>query len=240
VPAGVLDAHFRDMDAKDGAGGGVGFASSTGVNHLELFKWKANVPHVQVVAARRTMADLAATVPSLGPSTLLSGGALSGSASGADLAVVAHFSSADELEAYQRSAERRSAIESIRPLLAEAPTTATFGNDVPAVLAERSGRSIAALGSGGAGEQMGQAEYEAAVELDPTLHAAHVRLTKLLLKSRPADSLRAARAAVALRPQVYAPSLLTPYSLQGQYRAGRRAHTPSRVAPPPWGAISCR
>jgi len=82
--------------------------------------------------------------------------------------------------------------------------------------------------------------YEAAVELDPTLHAAHVRLTKLLLKSRPADSLRAARAAVALRPQVYAPSLLTPYSLQGQYRAGRRAHTPSRVAPPPWGAISCR
>eukprot|EP01046_Picozoa_sp_COSAG06_P062402 COSAG06_NODE_14065_length_1193_cov_1.262340_2_plen_236_part_00 len=165
VPAGVLDEHFRDMDAKDGAGGGAGFASSTGVNHLELFKWKANVPHVQVVAARRTMADLAATVPSLGPSTLLSGGALSGSASGADLAVVAHFSSADELEAYQRSAERRSAIESIRPLLAEAPTTATFGNDVPAVLAERSGRSIAALGSGGAGEQMGRAEYEAAVEL---------------------------------------------------------------------------
>jgi tetratricopeptide (TPR) repeat protein len=44
--------------------------------------------------------------------------------------------------------------------------------------------------------------YQAAVELDPGLHAAYVRLSKLQLKSSPADSLRTARAAVALRPQV--------------------------------------
>lgn len=67
-------------------------------------------------------------------------------------------------------------------------------------------------------------EYQAAVELDPALHAAHVRLTKLLLKSRPADSLRAARTAVALRPQVSVASLfpaLLELSMQFAIRPSR-------------------
>lgn len=165
VGADVLDEHFREMDAKDTGDSGVGFDVSSGVNHLELFKWKENVPPAQVVAARRTIAGLATTVPSLGRSSLLSGEALAGRNNSADLAVVAHFTSVEDLEAYERSAERLAAIESIRPLLAEAPATASFGNDVPAMLAEGSGAETVPLGSGSVAEQAGQADYTAALQV---------------------------------------------------------------------------
>lgn len=163
--AGVLDEHFRDMDAKDTDDSGVGFDASSGVNHLELFKWKANVPPATVLAARRTIAGLATTVPSLGHTSLLSGEALAGRNNSADLAVVAHFASVEDLEAYERSAERLAAIESIRPLLAEAPATTSFGNDVPAVLAEESSGGAVPLGSGSVGEQVLQADYAAALQV---------------------------------------------------------------------------
>lgn len=163
--AGVLDEHFREMDAKHTGNSSAGFGASSGVNHLELFKWKANVPPVQIVAARRTIAELATSVPSLGHQSLLSGEALAGRQNSADLAVVAHFATVEELEAYERSAERQAAMESIRPLLAEAPTTASFGNDVPTVLAEQSGAGTASLCSGSVGPQVGQGDYDAALEV---------------------------------------------------------------------------
>ncbi len=163
--AGVLDEHFRKLDAKDTSDGGVGFDSLSGVNHLELFKWKSNVPPAQVVAARRKIAELATTVPSLGHSSLLSGEALAGRNNSADLAVVAHFASVEDLEAYECSAERVAAIESIRPLLAEPPVTASFGNDVPVLLAAKSGAGAVPLDSGSGGEQVGQADYDAALQV---------------------------------------------------------------------------
>ena len=163
--AGVLDEHFQKMDAKNGGGGGGGAGFGSGFSYVELYKWKANVPHAAIIEARRTMAELAATVPSLGPANLLSGEAASGSAG--DLAVVAHFQTAGELEAYQQCAERRRALSSIRPLLAAEPIVASFSNDVPAVLAARDGVGVAELGppSLGAAPGASASDYAAALEV---------------------------------------------------------------------------
>ena len=91
-----------------------------------------------IEAARRAVAELAASnVGSLGPARLVSGENMQGFGLGgrpADMALVAHFSSMTELEEYQRSAERRQALEAIEPLLAEPPSGATFTNDVPSLV----------------------------------------------------------------------------------------------------------
>jgi hypothetical protein len=160
----VLDEHFHKMDAKNGGGGG-GAGFGAGFSCVELFKWKANVPHAAIIEARRSMAALAATVPSLGPANLLSGEAVSGSAG--DLAVVAHFQSAAELEAYQQCTERRHALASVRPLLASEPIVASFSNDVPAVLAARDGSRVAVLAPAALGTAPGASasDYAAALEV---------------------------------------------------------------------------
>ena len=133
----VLDEHFRGTDAASGEAAD-GFASAAGVNQVVLFKWKEGVPATQIEAARRAVAELAASnVGSLGPARLVSGENMQGFGLGgraADMALVAHFSSMTELEEYQRSAERRQALEAIEPLLAEPPSGATFTNDVPSLV----------------------------------------------------------------------------------------------------------
>lgn len=174
--AGVLDEHFREIDAKDLGDNSTGFASMSGVNHVELFKWKPGVSPEQVVGARRTLAELATTVPSLSPSAMMSGAALVGRHSSADLALVAHFATEEELGVYERSMERKAAMDSIRPILAEAPTITSFGNDVPAVLGERNGASAAQLDSG-FGEQVGQADYDAALEVLAAHDGQHTKQT---------------------------------------------------------------
>jgi hypothetical protein len=123
------------------------------------------VPHAAIIEARRSMAALAATEPSLGSANILSGEAVTGRAG--DLAVVAHFQSAAELEAYQQCTERRHALASVRPLLASEPIVASFSNDVPAVLAARDGNGVAALppAASGAAPGASPSDYAAALEV---------------------------------------------------------------------------